>query len=75
MKAALFADSTLTELIILPEGSYEAINSLLEKFEPQKSILSSVIDHDVQIEKLAYIKNKISQTNSSHETSIHDRGW
>ena len=63
IKAALFVDSALTELIILQEGSYETINSLLEKFEPQKSILSSVINHDVQIESLLSSKTKFHKLN------------
>jgi hypothetical protein len=37
MKAALFVDAALEEMIILQDGSYGTINALLEKFQPQKS--------------------------------------
>ena len=63
MKAALFVDSALKEMIILPDGSYETINALLEKFQPQKAILSSVINHDVQIEDLLFSKTKFHKLN------------
>ena len=63
IKAALFVDSVLEELIILQDGSYTGINSLIEKFRPQKSILSSVIDHDVQIESLLSSKTKFHKLN------------
>jgi len=63
MKAALFVDATLAELIILQNGSYEAINSILEKFQPQKAILSSVINHDVQIESLLSSRTKFHKLN------------
>jgi len=62
-KAALFVDAALEEVIILKDESYEAINSLLEKFQPQKSILSSVVNHDVQIENLLSTKTKFHKLN------------
>jgi len=58
LKAALFVDSALEEMITLQDGSYDAIISLLEKFQPQKSVLASVINHDVQIEQLLSSKTK-----------------
>jgi type III pantothenate kinase len=63
IKAALFVDSALRELIILQDGSHMEINSLIEKFQPQKSILSSVINHDVQIESLLSSKTKFHKLN------------
>jgi len=54
----VFVDSALQEMIILQDGSNETINPLLEKFQPQRSILSSVINHDVQIEQLLSSKTK-----------------
>ena len=52
LKAALFVDSALEELIVLKDGSLETVKFLLDQFQPQKTILSSVIDHDPQIENL-----------------------
>jgi len=52
LKAALFIDSILEELIGLSDGSPGAIDDLLRKFKPQKTILASVIHHDPEIERL-----------------------
>jgi len=63
MKAALFVDSALEEMIILQDSSYATINALLEKLQPQKTILSSVINHDVQIENLLSSRTKFHKLN------------
>ena len=52
LKAALFQDADLAEEIILADDSIETIQSLLEKYNPQKCILSSVILHNESIESL-----------------------
>jgi type III pantothenate kinase len=52
LKAALFVDSTLKELIVLENESVETVKSLVDQFHPQKTILSSVINHDPKIENL-----------------------
>ena len=61
LKAALFVDSTLQELVVLKDGSVGTVKSLLDEFHPQKTILSSVIDHDPEIENL------LSQSTSFHK--------
>jgi type III pantothenate kinase len=63
MKAALFVDSALEELIVLQDSSYATINALLEKLQPQKTILSSVINHDVQIENLLSSRTRFHKLN------------
>jgi type III pantothenate kinase len=63
IKAALFVDSGLDEMIVLQDASYETINSMLTKFQPQKAILSSVINHDPQIETLLSSKTKFHRLN------------
>ena len=68
MKAAVFVDSALKEMIVLEGGSYETINDLLKKYQPQKTILSSVINHDVQIEDLLSSKTKFHKL--SHLTKL-----
>jgi type III pantothenate kinase len=50
LKAGVFTDSILTELIILKDHSLETLKALVDHVRPQKTILSSVIDHDLQIE-------------------------
>jgi type III pantothenate kinase len=52
LKAALFVDSAMQELVVLKDGSAGTVKSLLDEFQPQKTILSSVIDHDPEIENL-----------------------
>jgi type III pantothenate kinase len=64
LKAALFVDSALEELIVLKDESVESVKSLLDQFHPQKTILSSVINHDPQIENLL-----------SSGTSFHKLGY
>jgi type III pantothenate kinase len=68
MKAALFIDSALKEVIVLQDGPKEAIQLLLQKFQPQKTILSSVIDHDIEIEGLLSSKTKFHKL--SHLTKL-----
>lgn len=50
-KAAVFNDSELKETAVIREATVENIRALIEKFHPQKSILSSVVDHDSAIEE------------------------
>jgi type III pantothenate kinase len=52
LKAATFNNAVFTEEVSLPDDSVETIHRLLEKYEPQKTILSSVINHNEAIEKL-----------------------
>ena len=52
LKAALFVDAALEELIVLKDESVEAVRLLIDQFQPQKTILSSVINHDPQVENL-----------------------
>jgi type III pantothenate kinase len=42
----------MEELIVLKDESVETVKLLLDQFQPQKTILSSVIDHDPQIDTL-----------------------
>lgn len=60
LKAALFEDDIFREEILVPEGTPEAIRELLEKYQPQNTILSSVIDHDIAVEDVL-----------AHSTTFH----
>jgi type III pantothenate kinase len=51
LKAALFTDGSLTELSILNDHSLASAKKLVDQFKPEKIILSSVINHDRQIEE------------------------
>ena len=52
LKAALFEDDLFVEEIILPDVNEHTIKELLNKYLPQKTILSSVIKHNEAIEKI-----------------------
>ncbi len=49
---AVFEDSQFKELLVLPDHSNETILRLLKQYQPQKSILSSVINHQPELEDL-----------------------
>jgi type III pantothenate kinase len=67
-KAAVFHDSEMKEGIILPDDAVETIQSLIRKFQPAKSILSSVIDHNPAIEELLAVNTKFHKL--SHLTKV-----
>jgi len=58
LKAAIFNNHALLEVFVLNDGSLIEIGALLDKFKPQKTILSSVIHHDKNIEQLLAQKSK-----------------
>jgi type III pantothenate kinase len=58
LKFAIFEGADLKTVEVLESGSVEEIDGIVQKFNPQKSILSSVIDHDPQIEKHLHDKTK-----------------
>lgn len=49
-KAAIFEESELKEIIVLPDAQVQTLEALIEKWNPTKTILSSVIHHDKSIE-------------------------
>jgi type III pantothenate kinase len=52
LKAAVFENEIFTEEIVLPDDKTGTIEKLLSTYKPQKTILSSVIEHNTEIEKL-----------------------
>ena len=52
LKAAVFENQTFAEEIVLPDDQTGTIEKLLSTYKPQKTILSSVIQHNTEIEKL-----------------------
>src|SRR5258708_21978760 len=52
LKYAVFENDAFKEEDILQDDSIDTIKSLLKKFKPQKTILSSVIKHNLEIEKI-----------------------
>ena len=71
-KFAVFNGSQLLEEIILKDDNEETIFELLEKYKPQKTILSSVINHNQAIEKILAAKSifhKLSVTTKINFTT------
>ena len=50
-KLAVFDDAAIKEIIVLNK-TFDELKTILEKYKPQRSILSSVIVHDIEIENL-----------------------
>ena len=67
-KVAVFHDAEMKEGITLPDDAVETIQSLIRKFQPAKSILSSVIEHNPAIEELLAVNTKFHKL--SHLTKV-----
>jgi type III pantothenate kinase len=52
LKCAVFSDGKFSEEILLDNANEETIQSIIQKYKPEKSILSSVINHNPAIESL-----------------------
>ncbi|MES2430404.1 MAG: type III pantothenate kinase [Bacteroidota bacterium] len=63
LKCGVFENDVFSKEIILNDDSHKTIEGLLQDTKPQKTILSSVIDHNVEIEKI------LSATTSFHKLS------
>ncbi|RYY29921.1 MAG: type III pantothenate kinase [Chitinophagaceae bacterium] len=51
-KCAVFNDRNMTDLVVMDDDSETAVQKVLDQFRPQRSILSSVVNHDKGIEVL-----------------------
>jgi len=58
LKIAFFQNAKLAEVIVIENDEIATIGSILEKFDAQKTILSSVINHNPEIEALLAKKTK-----------------
>jgi type III pantothenate kinase len=67
-KVAVFNEAAIEKVIVLPDDSIETIQPLINEFQPTKSILSSVIDHNTAIEELLASKTKFHKL--SHLTRV-----
>jgi len=63
LKAAIFQHTKLSEVFILENDSLPIIESILKKTDPQKTILSSVINHNPEIETLLSSKTTFHKLN------------
>jgi type III pantothenate kinase len=52
LKCAVFKKNLITEVIVLNDDRQETLEQLIDIYNPKKTILSSVIDHDPHVETL-----------------------
>ena len=69
LKAAIFENDKFSEEIVLPNDKTATIEKLLADHYPQKTILSSVIEHNIEIENLLAAKTKFHKL--SHLTKAN----
>ena len=62
-KVAVFNKDKLSEVLPLTDDLPETLQKLIDKFNPEKTILSSVIDHHPAIEKLLSSQTKFHRLN------------
>ena len=58
LKVAVFENELFKEEVILPDDEITTFENLLAKYQPQKTILASVIDHNPDIEVLLAEKTR-----------------
>jgi type III pantothenate kinase len=68
LKCAVFSDGKFSEEILLDNDNEETIQSIIQKYKPEKSILSSVIDHNPTIENL--LQNATHYHKLNHHSKI-----
>jgi len=69
LKAAVFNHDQLREEILLPDDGAETITSLLDKWKPARSILSSVINHNEAVEQILSARSAFHKL--SHLTKVN----
>jgi type III pantothenate kinase len=68
LKCAVFLEGKFSEEILLENDNEETIQHIIQKYKPQKSILSSVINHNTSIENL--LKQETSFHKLDHQSKI-----
>ena len=70
LKAAVFENEKFTSEIILPDDEPGTIEKILTKYNPEKTILSSVIDHHPGIEELLASQTKFHKVSHLTKTNF-----
>jgi type III pantothenate kinase len=68
LKCAIFINGSFKELIVLPDATTSTIKNIIEQYHPDKTILSSVINHDEAIEQLLSEKTSFHKLN--HQSKL-----
>jgi type III pantothenate kinase len=63
LKCAVFENRELKEVLVLKNDSNETIQQLIHKYQPAKSILSSVVNHNPEMEQLLSASTRFHQLN------------
>jgi len=63
LKCAVFAGRDLRDVLVLENDNPETIRQLVEKFNPSKSLVSSVIDHNPEVEAILSQSTKFHKLN------------
>ncbi len=58
LKCAVFKNASVHKIIVLENDSNETINDLIKEYQPLKTILASVINHNPNIEKILAEKSR-----------------
>lgn len=69
LKAAIFNDDALIEEQVLPDDGVETLQRILKTYHPDRSILSSVIDHNPVMEEL--LASNTSFHKLSHQSKLN----
>ncbi len=67
MKCAVFADGNFLKELVLADDGEETIRAIIDEYHPDRSILSSVIDHNPAMEEL------LRQSTRFHRLDHHSR--
>lgn len=67
MKCAVFVDGNFLKELVLADDGEETIRALIDEYHPDRSILSSVIDHNPAMEEL------LRQSTRFHRLDHHSR--
>ncbi len=64
LKTALFENGELKEVMVLNEHPLYHLQEIIQQYQPSRSILSSVIEHDEQLEELLKTTTQFHKLNS-----------
>ncbi len=70
LKCAIFEDRQFKELLVLENDSRETAHQLIERYQPDHAILSSVIDHNPEFEKIMAYKTVFHKLSHQSEFPI-----
>ena len=70
LKAAVFSGDNIIEEVTLNDDSIESIQVLLDKHKPAKTILSSVINHNIEIETVLSNQTKFHKLSAASKLNF-----